>query len=386
MNDTTETILVIAFITCGLSLLTSVVVDVAVDLCKLRGVLLLRAIRQLHAEDNAEFSAFRAHPLYQAQLPPSTRVTKTLGRGFTNGWPRVPSELSGEVFASIVLDNAIAAAGAPPPAGSSPGGLLKLWAAANKGPIRAVLREEFYQATADFASAHTRTARLFDQQMERCKGWFKRRVWFVNFVVGFIIALILNADYWSIRALLQQQLEAKTLAVKNLRDIQSGAAPVVTTGKPNPTGGAAAVVTPNDDRAKLANALQAAIAKDNQADADAAQKALADFDAKHSSTPTPSSNATSSPSSSSLNETVVVSWVTLWADDLIPLGWRNDSAPRIGPQRGFVLKEAFPGWGLLTSPTKLGHLILTALLLSLGAPFWYNLVNRLLALRPKTRP
>jgi hypothetical protein len=59
----------------------------------------------------------------------------------------------------------------------------------------------------------------------------------------------------------------------------------------------------------------------------------------------------------------------------LPLGWGSDDIASFG---GFLQK--------LGSPPKLVGLLITAIALSLGAPFWFNLLNQLGSLRTTLKP
>lgn len=399
MNDITETLVVIVFLLSGLSLLTSILVDAAVNAMKLRGMLLMRAIRQmLEASQGSLFDKFCRHPLFRAQLPPSVSgLTRMIGSHSRLGWPRVPSEFDGDVFAAIVLDEGIAIAQATSAAGTPIPTLLTTWATTDAGAIGAVVREASYSPTFDYAMARTQVATLYVKQMERCKGWFRRRVWLLNLGVGFGLAVLLNVDLWSIRALLQQQEPARQSAVKAVasfyetkqvqqsQKLEPNQKPADNAAVGNPP---TPVATPLTELEKKVSELIAKGA--SPAEIEAAQKAV-DL-AKSPPAPVrsaPPANGPSipaappaTPGAGPAAQQEILNWVLLWNEDLVPLGWQP-GAPQTGSGGFLQTKEKFPGIPQLffREPVKLGHLLLTALLLSLGAPFWYDLLNRLLALR-----
>jgi hypothetical protein len=167
--------------------------------------------------------------------------------------------------------------------------------------------------------------RWFDSAMDRVSGWYKRRVQWITLGVGFALAVAINADTFAVGESLarDQALRASVVAA---------AEQYAQTHNPQPAGGKAA-----EGKGKEANEK----GKD-----------------KDTTPLTPEKMA------EEVNKIQGYGW---------PLGWYKDDKRTMPPD--------VPGWAL-----KFFGWVLTAFAISLGAPFWFDLLNRFIVIRSTVRP
>jgi len=207
---------------------------------------------------------------------------------------------------------------------------LKAWQDAilklpDHAPLKPVLLSLLNRADHDLTRFRVDLESWFDSSMERVGGWYKRRTQVILLTLGIMIALLFNID---------------TIAIAN-RLLQ------------NP-------------------ALRSAIAE--QATAQAEQfKAL---QAQQPAGTTPQQIIANS--AAQFNATQV-----LLSSLNIPLGWTEDTLRDFYAQPG-VLKNGLIVFGLAVQ--KLLGILITGFAVSQGAPFWFDLLNKLTNVRSAGRP
>jgi hypothetical protein len=179
----------------------------------------------------------------------------------------------------------------------------------------------------------------FDDSMNRVSGWYKRQSQLILFILGFTVALVFNVDTLEITGKLSTDKDARdklvqiaTQAVDQYKDDPRVKKMVTADG--------AEVIDNSGENKEINNA----IFKEYQAKSDSVKNLL----------------------KGDINKT----------NEIIAAGWKDYGGKKCWTGKvGYVLKRTF------TSPRKfLGFLIL-AFAVSLGAPFWFDLLNKLVKLR-----
>ncbi len=197
-----------------------------------------------------------------------------------------------------------------------------------KGETRVFLLTLLDDAHEDAEKFRDLVERFYDEAMERTSGWYKKSVRKWLFAIGLLIAVVLNVDTVHItRSLwLDQSLSAKTadLVQEDLKniDVTSGSVVYVSSIGKDTLG----KITKSDTiaNAELNNAIKS----------------------------------------------VKNVKVTLAQTD-IPMGWSGKNIPE-----GKTQMELNISWA-----TKIIGWLLTAMALQLGAPFWFDLLNKIVNIR-----
>ena len=196
------------------------------------------------------------------------------------------------------------------------------------------------EAGGDFDKARRNIEDWYNAAMDRVSGWYKRRVQIILLLLGFAMAVVLNADSINIGKALFQDDALRRSIVGQAENI----APL-----PTPTPPATASET---DPAKIEAAKEKAVA-------DAKQR-VKEIRAQ-------------------LNEAG------------LPLGWvstRKDALGNIAnlddPRRRPLFGGGETEWQLWL--IKLTGLLLTGLAISQGAPFWFDILNKFMVIRSTVKP
>lgn len=179
----------------------------------------------------------------------------------------------------------------------------------------------------------------FDDSMNRVSGWYKRQSQLILFILGFMIALIFNVDTIEITGKLSTDKDAREKLVQM-------ASQAIDQYKDDPrvkkmvTADGVEVIDNSGENKEINNA----IFKEYQAKTDSVKNLLkGDI-----------SNA---------NEIIAAGWKTY--------GGKKSLIGKVG----YVLKRTF------TSPGKFLGFMILAFAVSLGAPFWFDLLNKLVKIR-----
>jgi len=344
-SEALETAIALAFLFLSISLVCTAAKEWLEGIFKWRAMDLERALRTLLADPQGTMTAqLLQHPLlsslFRGRYDPSQ-----LRR--TRWWPgdqlhmrltqrrQLPSYIPAAQFATALLDSVArgpvgddgsAADGALPGAavaGALSVAQLRSQALGLASPhVRRAVLAALDQGGADMAQVRAHIERWFDGTMDRASGWYKRRTQTVLFLLGLAIATGMNIDSMYVI----QQLTAD----KALREV---------------------IV-------KEAASVQAA------ASAAAAERVAAARDAL---------------------ERIA-----------LPIGWRDWSAPDAGVSALPLPRQLCrAGDGDACSRTRwldtdwlsvLCGWFVTALAVSLGAPFWFDLLNRFMVVRSSLKP
>ena len=173
----------------------------------------------------------------------------------------------------------------------------------------------------------------FNSGMDRVSGWYKRRTQLIIFILGLVVASVFNLDSIAI--------VRKLYVDKSARDVVVSAAEnYVKTHPSGPTKNAAPAGTATDSTAPGAN------------------------------TGTGATNDMSGQLAAPLSELEKVA---------VPFGWKtgvanaNDTVPSFSEDKTYWL-------------LKVIGLLLTALAASLGAAFWFDILNKIIVVRSTVKP
>ncbi|MFZ4463239.1 MAG: hypothetical protein ACOYN5_05300 [Bacteroidales bacterium] len=221
------------------------------------------------------------------------------------------------------------------------------YAQENVGPPSAILDRDTWQiiqmhlhnSLFDLDQFTSKMEKWYDDSMNRVSGWYKRQTQFILIVLGFTLAIIFNVDTIKISQNLSTDKDARdklvqmaTEAVEKYKDDPRVMQIVVAEG----------VMVP--DTSAKGKAANLALYEQYQQKADSIQAFI----------------------SNDLQK----------ANDLLSLGWGNYGGKKSYFGRvGHVLKATF------TSFRKFIGFLILAFAVSLGAPFWFDLLNKLVKLR-----
>jgi len=239
----------------------------------------------------------------------------------------------------------------------------------------------------DAAKARQNIEDWYNATMDRVSGWYKRRAQVFILIIGFVAAVALNVDSITILKALSTD--------KALRD--SVAAAAETYAKAN----AAASPTPAKSATETGtNVPEPTVSSASRANTtpSPAKPSAAASPSPLSASPSPSAIATASTSPSKATaaakasptpacDTPECKYEKSLADIKslsLPIGWLDstDDLHRKWPGNHW---RALGGWWWQICWHWLGWLI-TALALSLGAPFWFDMLNKFIVVRSTVKP
>jgi hypothetical protein len=243
-----------------------------------------KTVTQRVADAEEELGKLFASPLIAPMVKPRARWRKP-----EEPRHRYPSYIPSHTFVAAVLDGARAAA-------EHADDLEKVIAKVPEGRVRDAFQTLYQRAGGNAHRFETLAAQWYDDTMERVSGWYKRRAQLVIWIVGLVLAALLNADSIHIARTLWNDQAVRDAVVQQ----------------------AQVAVKPSGDEDRL--------------------KTVAD-------------------SVGALDKLKV------------PMGWSAPNRPG--------------GWGWLS--TVMG-VLLTGAALSLGAPFWFDLLSKIARLRASGAP
>jgi hypothetical protein len=251
----------------------------------------------------------------------------------------------------------------------------------------------------------------YNASMDRVSGWYKRRAHVVVLIIGFLITMGLNADSITLakrlstdKALRDSLVSAaEAYAKANAATPTPTATPAAAGGTVAATGGGASATPVRSTTATV----PAATPITTPAAAGAASPS------NRTPTPTPSPSPANSPSPQTAVTTATPKPTpsrtpdSCWKDDCkdpespqcklkknqcqleqlgLPIGWEipGDTQTK-WPGLHFWEPGFWSGWAAQLRLHFLGWL-LTALAISLGAPFWFDLLNKLIVVRSTVKP
>lgn len=336
-----EIALGLAFVYLLLSLLCTSLNELIAGFSGLRGKNLLRGLHNL-------LGSVTAARLYDHAL------VKGLYRSDT-----LPSYIHPRTFADALLD-IIAPAQAEGPMTAS---YIRHQVAALLDPnLRQILLVLLDESGNDVAKLRQGIEQWFDSAMDRVSGWYKRKTQAITFVLALSVTVVVNADTIMIANTLSKDSALRSIIVSQAEAFSKASAGSQTRtqgeqGKDPPQ----AVDPPPSD-----SSVGTTTPKNLPPESQAAQGSGPHPPPDQKATPT----SPGSPGGSSPPESTILYYQTLQNLGL-PLGWnvKDDGDPRAVPRSG-------QAWIL-----KIVGLLVTVVALSLGAPFWFDLLNKIINIR-----
>lgn len=357
--DTLDVAIGLALLFLVLSLLCSSLREALEGMMKTRASDLERGIRQLLQDDGELTQRFYDHPLiyslyageYQRPDP-----KKLLARG-----GNLPSYIPANQFARALMDlvQQGAAAYSPYEAPTPPLTLGTVRAAAAQFPnsqIRRAVISAIDHARGDLEAARRNLESWYNGSMDRVSGWYKRRTQLILFIIGLLLAIVLNVD-------------ALTVTERLQRDKVLRAALVAEAQKAAEAGSAGALAGAPEELARRLDRFGFPIGWE-------------------AFWPTPQLKARRCPGLAEL----------LAAEKAAPSGQTRTDAKRAVDNRK---EQCGISWTLVrrTSPDgsvsvlplgTIGQMLIgwliTAVAMMLGAPFWFDVLNRLMVIRSTVKP
>lgn len=326
----------LVFVYLVLSLLCSAISEALEHYLRYRAHYLRQGIEKLLLSGNADLAAsVYAHPLIKSLYTQSVFE----GKGRSGGPSYIPSRQFVLALLDIVTSQQTATTVAQ----------LRTAIEANKTlppPVTQALRTLINDAGDDIEKVKTNIQQWFDGSMDRVSGWYKRRAQFVLLIIGAIVSVVINVDTMSIIDTLSNDSAVRTAVVN--------AADAYVRKNPQPAG-------------------------QNTGTAPANGEAQATADVKAS-----------------------VEAVTKQLGALgLPVGWRYYDASPGGPDKGQpaqsadaparyrienrIWPESLSQWKEQLGSHLIGW-ILTAFALSFGAPFWFDMLNKIMVIRSTVKP
>lgn len=176
----------------------------------------------------------------------------------------------------------------------------------------------------------------YDSGMDRVAGWYKRYAQWVTLVVGLLVAIVVNADTVALSRSLAQDVEARNAVL--------------------------GIVTNYVEPQRATDGAED-VSAGGQATGDGGMPANSQVDAKDTTGQLPQ-----------VLDDMLISDLSNLQEAGLPFGWdRGDPRTFPGPDvLGWILKVL--GW------------LITALAISLGAPFWFDLLNKFMIVRSTVKP
>jgi len=330
-------VLGVVFILLLLSLLASTIMEFISSIFGLRGQNLLKALRNLlegyksgegAVVDKAIYSEFVKNPLYR-------QLSFRYGSDSSKTSP--PSYISSKSFQSILFDILL---GNEILEDKKLGDIIleKINGLENED-LKKVLRQLWRDADGDVEEFKKKIEEWYNSVMERATGWYKRSTQYILVGVGFTIAVVLNADTLAI----YERLENNPEVAERIATIAENIATKDTI--------TADIALDAIDEVEGVDTSSTSIVIDTLAiedtDTQEDKQAKEDYNLK------------------ARELTNMVSQINTYRSPL-GMGWKNVNLNAMQP---------------LDIATKILGWLVTALAISLGAPFWFDILKKIVNLR-----
>jgi hypothetical protein len=314
---------------------------------------------------------------------------------YKNFWTTLPSYIPSRTFSSALIDLIFPDEMPSPPAGTDPkdatavakanlSAILvnidsKLPDSKGKEAIKAIVK----QAGGDVAAARLAFEKWYDDAMDRAAGWYKRKTQLVLFFIGLFAAVILNVNSVNVVTSFWGSPAIRSFAVGYADKVANDSAikAVIAQQKAE------------EEAAKLAKTAQTKPDTKNAAGGssdgtkgaqDPTKKTDKKKDEQKPNTPGNGSNATDTSQSE-------VAKASKDLQDLkslnLPIGWKEEKLLNEWTDKTTTWPSRFSfciAWHSFT----LGLLgwFLTAIAMTLGAPFWFDTLNQFMVIRSTIKP
>ena len=237
----------------------------------------------------------------------------------------------------------------------------------------------------NLATFRANVEKWFDSSMDRVSGWYKRRAHIVILIIGSFVTIGLNADSVLIakklsadRSLRESLVSAAENYVrKDAEESRNAGAPGATESDEQAaegtTGGAASTETPTSPTS------------DRSPNPEASPSPAVSPSPSPSPSESPAGGSTTSTSGCTTPQCKFQQSLTDIKALSLPIGWDSSVEGRQWPGLNLFRGEFWTGWAIQFRIHFLGWL-LTALAISLGAPFWFDLLNKFIVVRSTVKP
>ncbi len=360
--QTLDVVIGIAVVFFLFSLLVSAVREAVEAVIKARAVHLERGIRELldDADGTGLATQLYRHPqlfaLYRGRF--ESKLKRFRGGG-------LPTYIPARQFATALLD--LVAHGPVPEAGTPEAhydaertharidvDALRAGVRRIASPlVRRAILNAIDQSAGDLESIRGNLETWFNGTMDRVSGWYKRNTQYWLFAIGVVLAVAMNVNTLSIAEYLSQNEAARNALVERARTISESEAAVKTPLEPGDDAAlGASAVSPETATRRVENARK---------EADTFRSELA---------------ATSIP----------IGWDRL---NVPPPCVVDDTGDTDGRVRGLATRLLAAGQTCRSAAwyvRQLFGLLLTAVAACLGAPFWFDLLNKVMVIRSTVKP
>ena len=359
------------FIYLLLSLICSAANELIERYSRKRGTDLENGLKEMLRSDDLVKMVYE-HPLvYSLYSKPYVPGAKTL-----------PSYIPARNFALALMDiaapesikGATGASSTSPPAFNADA--IRAFISTNPNlpdPIKKALMT-FTQASGDNAAKlRENVENWFDSSMDRVSGFYKRRSQLIVLLIGLACAILLNVDSIAlIRTLSTDRAMRDSLVAAAQEYAKNNPAPT-----PSPSPNASPTASP---KASKSPSPGSSAAKPTTTGSPAANSSSSSSGS--TATPVPSPTPVVSPTPCVLADTPECR-VEKNLEEIkklgLPIGWTREVSDPPDPRQLYGVTAQ--GWAMRI----LGWLI-TALALSLGAPFWFDLLNKFMVVRATVKP
>lgn len=329
-------VLGVVFILLLLSLLASTIMEFVSSIFALRGNNLLKALQNMlvgykkdgGAADKEIFKQFKDNPFYK-------QLSFRYGSDATKSKP--PSYISAKSFQSILFD--ILLGNEIVEGQKLEDVLLEKIDALENEDLKKVLRQLWRDADGNIDVFKKKVEGWYNSVMERATGWYKRSTQYILVGVGFTIAVVLNADTLAI----YERLENNPEVAEKIALIAENVAKKDTITVNN--------LVEADREVNGLDTSEASITIDTLAldvtDTEKDRNAKVQYNTK------------------AKELTTVVDQINNYRSPL-GMGWKNVNFGKMEP---------------IDIATKLLGWLVTALAISLGAPFWFDILKKIVNLR-----
>ncbi len=418
-SETLEVAIGMVFLFLMMSLVCTAIKEWIEGVMKWRAMDLERAMRNMLDPENAAGETTQAlynHPIISALFQGSYDLGKlktssrwlVMGTAATRHMPllsrrNLPSYIPTGHFSTAFIDHILrgdplktdAADGKPAdaPKTASPPPLLSVdalrtRAMASPPHLRKIVLSAVDYANDDIAKVRKSIEHWFDGAMDRASGWYKRRTQALLFIIGLATAVVLNVDSLHIlhrlttdktlRESVLKRAEAATTAasrpagVESAQKASSAASPAAGASSPVP-----AVSGASSAASGAASAASAAATASSSRAASSAAPSIQTFEDELAAV------------KRTRNELDAVA---------LPIGWEpvNASGAGIAPTQfcaadavvdGTVTRRCDGGnHGIYAWLRILLGWLITALAIMLGAPFWFDVLNKIMIIRSTVKP
>jgi hypothetical protein len=233
-------------------------------------------------------------------------------------------------------------------------------------------------AGSDVAKARENIEQWFNSTMERVSGWYKRRTQLIIFVLGFGIAGVFNIDSIVMAGRLATDKSLReSLVAASEEYAKASAASVAASPSPSPSVSPAAASPANPSASQATSVIPAASPNRTQSAVVSVPPSAAPSVVPPAAAAGPSPSPVTSPSPTKAEKAFKDDYDKLEALGL-PIGWDTDEAKKLFDQGLWTNKRAWT--------RKLLGLLITSLAVSLGAPFWFDMLNKFMVVRSTIKP